>query len=62
MFLDVMYKNKRYKARITLRESLFQDLKDSNPNFEVEILSNETGKKLFVQIKDLVLYSIVRSL
>ncbi len=60
--LSVKYKNRAYQADINLRDNLFKLLKDTNPDFEVEILSNETGEKLRVCIKNLVLYTAIRSL
>jgi len=62
MYLDVTYLGKKYKADLTLRESLFETLKQCNPNLEVVILSNETGKKFTVKIKELTLTSMVRHL
>jgi len=62
MYLDVTYQGKKYKAELTLRESLFTTLQRCNPDLEVVIMSNETGRKLLVKIKDLTLTSMVRHL
>jgi hypothetical protein len=62
MFIGVMYKNQYYQAKLTIRDSLFEELKRTNPTKEVDILSNSTGKKFRVQIQELTLYGIVRNL
>jgi hypothetical protein len=58
----VLYKNEIYVADLPVRASLFEDLKKSNPNMEIKILSNQTGEYKQVKISEVQLWGIVRNL
>ncbi len=58
----VIYQGNYYQASLPVRDSLFEDLKRTNPQTEIEIMSNSTGKKHKVQIQFLTLWSVVRHL
>jgi hypothetical protein len=62
MFKSVKYNDQEFIAKIDTSKISFKLIQDTNPEFEVEILSNQTGDKLRVYIRDLVLYPMVRSL
>ena len=51
--MTVYYNHQQFILKICVRESLFADLVRSDPDREVEILSNHTGQKLRVRLRDL---------
>jgi len=58
--LKVIYQGKRFEADIHLRESLFQDLKQSTPNYRVKITGKRPKITLYVNISELTLASMYR--
>ncbi len=57
----VMHDGRRYIANLPVRESLFQDLKDTNPRMEIDLLDSSANviKKVFIE--ELVLWSVFRN-
>jgi hypothetical protein len=53
--MRVYYNHQPFILKLCVRESLFGDLRRSDPDREVEILSNQTGQKLRVRLRDLTL-------
>ena len=60
--IGVVYNGKFYKAKFPVRESLFYELKECDPDREIEIIHQYSGVIKRVPLRDLDPWSVVRHL
>lgn len=58
----VIFRGCYYVVRTTIKQCDFNDVKKQNPDQEILICSNETGRRYWARIEDLYLYQKIRRL